>query len=119
MARILSGPIVALGYLGIWMVAGRSGLFLLARRALARAGRMALTNYLAQSVVATFVMYHWGLGQFGTWRLQDLAALVVGIYFAQLVVSSWWLDRFRFGPLEWLWRSLTYGKLQPFSNKSK
>lgn len=116
-ARILSGPMIALGYLGLWMLAGRSGLFRLARRALACTGRMALTNYLSQSVVATFVMYHWGLGQFGTWRLQDLAALVVGIYFVQLVVSSWWMERFRFGPLEWLWRSLTYGKLQPFSIK--
>ncbi len=113
-ARILSGPVVALGYFGIWLLVGRLGMFAMVRRALASAGRMALSNYIAQSLVATFVMYHWGLGQFGTWRLQDLVGLVVGVYLVQLVVSSWWMERFRFGPLEWFWRSLTYGKLQPF-----
>ena len=116
-ARILTGPILALGYLGIWILVVRSRLLVMTRHALACVGRMALSNYIAQSIVATFVMYHWGLGQFSTWRLPDLTALVVGIYIAQVVISGWWMRRFRLGPLEWVWRSLTYGKLQLFAIK--
>lgn len=78
--------------------------------ALASAGQMALTNYLMQSILFGFVFYSYGLGLFG--RLDSPAAAMIGIalYSAQLAFSTWWLRRFRFGPFEWVWRSLTYGR---------
>ncbi|MBH5370592.1 DUF418 domain-containing protein [Bradyrhizobium glycinis] len=76
-------------------------------------GRMALTNYLAQSVICGWIFYGYGLGQFG--RLGVAATLAIGIfvYLAQVVFSVWWLRRYRFGPVEWLWRSCMYGVPQP------
>jgi len=90
------------------------------RRALqifAPVGRMALTNYLAQSVVCVFLFYGLGLGWYG--RVGPTAALGVslGVFAGQALVSSWWLRRFRFGPAEWAWRSLTYGRSQPFRSR--
>ena len=84
-------------------------------RALAAAGRMAFTNYLMQSLVFTTIFYagH-GFGLIG--KVGAMAALLGGIAFFsfQVAFSRWWLARFRFGPLEWAWRSLTYGRMQPF-----
>jgi len=76
-------------------------------------GRMALTNYLAQSLICTAIFYGWGLGLFG--QVGPLAglALAVAVYAAQAGISAVWLRRFRYGPVEWLWRSMTYGRLQP------
>ncbi|PWE77259.1 permease [Bradyrhizobium sp. SUTN9-2] len=80
-------------------------------------GRMALTNYLAQSVICGWIFYGYGLGQFG--RLGVAATLAIGIfvYVAQVVFSAWWLGRYRFGPVEWLWRSCMYGVPQPMRAK--
>ena len=76
-------------------------------------GRMAFTNYLAQSVICGWIFYGYGLGQFG--RLGVAATLAIGvvIYVAQVMFSAWWLRRYRFGPVEWLWRSCMYGVAQP------
>ncbi|WP_439402790.1 DUF418 domain-containing protein [Bradyrhizobium sp. DASA03068] len=80
-------------------------------------GRMALTNYLAQSVICGWIFYGYGLGQFG--RLEVAATLAIGIfvYVVQVVFSAWWLGRYRFGPVEWLWRSCMYGVPQPMRAK--
>jgi uncharacterized protein len=80
---------------------------------LAAAGRMALTNYLMQSVICTLLFYSYGLGFYGKMHPAVGVALTVVIYAVQLPFSLWWLRRYRFGPAEWLWRSLTYGKAQP------
>jgi uncharacterized protein len=74
-------------------------------------GRMALTNYLAQSLVCVAVFY--GLGIVGTVRQETALAISLALFAAQVALSHWWLARFRFGPAEWLWRSLTYGRAQP------
>jgi len=79
----------------------------------APAGRMALSNYLLQSVIGTAVFYGWGLGLLGRLSPLQQVGYIVVLYGLQMVFSSWWLQRFRFGPLEWLWRSATYWKLQP------
>ncbi len=76
---------------------------------LAATGRMALTTYLTQSVVSTFVFYSFGLKRFGTFGYTDMFAFTVGVFAIQMAVSTWWLKRYRFGPVEWLWRTLTYG----------
>jgi uncharacterized protein len=80
---------------------------------LAAIGRMALTNYLLQSLICAFVFYGWGLGLYGRMERREYYLILLSIWLFQLVVSPIWLSRFRFGPMEWLWRTLTYGSLQP------
>jgi uncharacterized protein len=79
----------------------------------AAAGRMALTNYLAQSVILGWLFYGYGLGLSGRLGSAAAAAIGMGIYAVQLAFSRAWLQRYRFGPVEWLWRSLTYGRRLP------
>jgi len=81
---------------------------------LASLGRMTLTTYLTQSLVMTSIFYGWGLGLYN--RMSPLGGLILGLVFfaLQIPVSVWWLRRFRFGPVEWVWRCLTYAKVQPF-----
>jgi uncharacterized protein len=74
---------------------------------------MALSNYLLQSLVCTTLFYSYGLGWYGSVGRAAGLVLVVIIYAAQIPLSVWWLKHFRFGPAEWVWRSLTYGKRQP------
>ena len=80
---------------------------------LAPVGRMALTNYLSQSLICTFLFYGWGLGLIGRVGPALCVPLTLAIFAAQILASRFWLRRFRFGPMEWLWRSLTYGRAQP------
>jgi len=80
---------------------------------LAAGGRMALTNYLAESIVFGIVFYGYGFGMLGRAGVVPVFVWGTAFYIAQLVFSRWWLGRFRFGPFEWVWRSLTYGRRQP------
>jgi len=85
---------------------------------LAPLGRMALSNYLLQSIVCTLIFYSYGLGLFGKVGAAWGIALTVVIYLLQIPLSQWWMSRFLYGPAEWLWRSLTYGKMQPMRLKN-
>lgn len=76
-------------------------------------GRMPLTVYLSQSVAATFVFYGWGLGLAGRAGSAACLGISLGIFALQIGACHLWLRRYRFGPVEWLWRSLSYGRLQP------
>ena len=109
----LGGVMLALGYAAtvIGCMSFPAGKKLLAWAA--PIGRMALTNYLAQSLILGWVFYGYGLGLFG--RLSVTAALNIGIalYLAQVGFSRWWLRRYLYGPIEWLWRTLMYGHPQP------
>lgn len=80
---------------------------------LAPVGRMALTNYLGQSVIAIAIFYGLGLGWYGRVGPTAAVGVCVGIFAAQALASAWWLRLFQFGPAEWAWRSLTYGRKQP------
>jgi uncharacterized protein len=84
---------------------------------LAPLGRMALTNYLTHSLIYAFLFYGYGIGLGLLGKVGATACLLLGIliYTMQILFSRWWLSRFAFGPMEWLWRSLTYGKLQPMA----
>ena len=82
---------------------------------LAPLGRMALSNYLLQSLIFGWVFYGYGLGRFGTMSSTRAAILGIAVYLCQAVASHYWLRRFRFGPVEWLWRSATYAAWQPFA----
>ncbi len=77
-------------------------------------GRMALSNYVLQSVVCSLIFNGYGLGLFEQVGAAGLWGITFAVYLAQIPLSVWWLRRFQFGPLEWVWRSLTYGKKQPF-----
>ena len=76
-------------------------------------GRMAFTNYVVQSVVFGFVFFGYGFGLFGRVGAASALLIVVAVYGIQAVLSAFWLLRFRFGPIEWLWRSLMYNRKQP------
>ncbi|QSQ27170.1 DUF418 domain-containing protein [Pyxidicoccus parkwayensis] len=80
---------------------------------LAPVGRMALTNYLSQSVMSVLFFYGYGLGQVTKLGPAACVGLCVAVFCVQVAWSHLWLSRFRFGPAEWVWRSLTYGKAQP------
>jgi uncharacterized protein len=77
-------------------------------------GRMAFTNYMMQSVVFGWLFYGYGLGLFAKVGVATALAIGTSVYAAQVVLSAHWLLRYRFGPLEWLWRSAMYGAWQPF-----
>jgi uncharacterized protein len=97
------------GHLGVLMLFCRSSAFRRLRSALGAVGRMAFTNYLLTSIICAFVFYGFGFGLYGELRRHQLYYVVGAIWLLQLVVSPIWLSRYRFGPLEWLWRWLTYG----------
>lgn len=80
---------------------------------LALAGRMALTNYLLQTLMSTLLFFGYGLGLLGTSQLWVACLLSLPIFGLQIAFSAWWLARFRLGPVEWAWRSLTLGQRQP------
>lgn len=105
--------LVSLGYIAVMMLAVQGGWMVGLQQRLGAVGRMALTNYLTQSLLATFVFYGHGLGLFEAVPRLGQLGVVVAIWALQLAWSPWWLARFRFGPFEWLWRSLTYMKAQP------
>jgi uncharacterized protein len=73
---------------------------------------MALTNYLMQSVIATTIFFSYGLGLYGQVNIWQGMILTVAIYIVQVIWSHYWLKHYRFGPMEWLWRTLTYGQKQ-------
>jgi len=71
-------------------------------------GRTALTNYLMQSVIFTTIMYAYGFGKFGSYQPWQLVVFAVLVFAIQIIISKIWLQKFRFGPIEWLWRKWTY-----------
>jgi uncharacterized protein len=106
--------LAALGYAAGVMLICKSGWLGWLVHIFAATGRMAFTNYLTQTLIMTFVFVGApGLGLFGTMERIDQTKLVLLVWALQLIWSPLWLSRFRFGPLEWAWRSLTYGRLQP------
>lgn len=82
-------------------------------RSLAPVGKTALTSYVCQTLAGTFLLYGWGSGYLGQIGASSAALLALAIFGSQMVMSALWLRFFRFGPIEWVWRSLTYWRLQP------
>jgi uncharacterized protein len=114
-AHLIGAPALSLAYVG--------GLTLLSRRPvwgarlqhLAPTGRMALTNYLMQSIICTLIFYSYGLGLIGQVGATVGLLLTIVIFALQVLFSRWWMERYRYGPAEWLWRSLTYLRPQPMT----
>ena len=100
---------MALGYIGLLcLICQSNGLHAFTSR-LAVVGRMALTNYLMQSLICAVIFTGLGLGLLGDWQRVELYGVVIAIWVFQMWFSAFWLERYRFGPLEWVWRALTYG----------
>lgn len=115
MYRLLLDPgriLVGGAHIGLIMLFCQSGILRWLQHALASVGRMALTNYLSHSIVAIFVFTGVGAALFGELARHELYYIWAAICVFQLITSPIWLKYFRFGPFEWLWRSMTYGQLQ-------
>ena len=80
-------------------------------------GRMALTNYVAQSLIGTFILYGWGMGYIGELRNINTFGIGILLIILQMVISKWWLNNYKYGPLEGIWRSLTYFKAFTFKKE--
>ncbi len=109
-ANTFLSPLVSLAYASALILLARFGLKLILTP-LARAGQMAFTNYLTQTLIMTTIFYGGrGLGYFGQVGWPEMWMFIIGIWVVQLIWSPLWLSRFTMGPLEWVWRRLTYGK---------
>ena len=102
-----------LAVIGLVMLWCRSDSLCGLQNALAAVGKMALTNYLSHSVICLFIFTGAGLALFGQFERAELYLIVLAIWTFQLVTSPLWLNRFRFGPLEFIWRWMTYGARPP------
>jgi uncharacterized protein len=105
--------LVAGGYVGAVMLYAKRRPDGPVTRTFAAVGRTAFTNYLLQTVLATSIFYGHGLGLFGSVSRVEQYGIVLAIWAVQVVLSVLWLKRYRFGPVEWVWRTLTYGERQP------
>lgn len=103
-------PALALAYICMVVLAYQRPKGRAVLGALAPLGRMALTNYLMQSVLLVFLFFGVGLGLAGRVGIGIATLLAITTFLLQIAFSGWWLERFRFGPAEWAWRSLTYGR---------
>ncbi len=115
----VGAPVLGLGYAAIITLLLEKEACRRVMVPFAAVGRLALTNYLFQGFVIAAFTYQWGLGLYGEmgpfWGLMAVLAIFPLMIFA----SSWWIGRFQFGPLEWLWRTLTYGQIQSFRRAPK
>ena len=106
--KLISGFFMAIGYIGLVMWFFKKGIFKNLQRRLQSTGRMAFTNYIGMSLICTLIFNGHGLGFFGTFdRLQQFL-VVISLWVLILILSPLVLKKYRFGPLEWMWRKLTY-----------
>ncbi len=115
LVNMLASTIAAIGWAALLLAICRAGVLRPMTDALAAVGRMAFTNYLAHSILCSLLFYGYGFGLWGKLSRAELLLVVVGIWTVQLIWSPLWLAHFRFGPMEWLWRSLTYLRVQPMT----
>jgi uncharacterized protein len=113
MCLVFAAPAMSLFYASTIILLTRDERWRRRLAPLAAVGRMALSNYLLQSLICTTIFYSYGLALFGKVRPSFDLLLTITIWLIQIPLSVWWLRRFQFGPVEWLWRSLTYWQRQP------
>ena len=102
-----------LGYVGMVVLMLHSKTVFARIRVLGPLGRMALTNYLTQSLICAIYFFGYGYGHWGMPRAQQIVFVLV-VYVVQIIFSHWWLSKFRYGPMEWLWRGYTYRQIPAF-----
>jgi len=104
---------MTLGHAAVLLLVCKAGWFSGLRARLASVGQMAFSNYIAHSLIYGIVFYGYGFNQFGRMQRYQLYYVVLGMWVFSLIAGPLWLKHFRFGPLEWCWRSLTYWRRQP------
>ncbi|MFH2055467.1 MAG: DUF418 domain-containing protein, partial [bacterium] len=110
--------LVALGHVSVIMICCKLGLVGWLKERFAAVGRMAFSNYIFHSLVFTTIFYGYGFGLYAKVDRVSLWGFILAMWLLQLWLSPLWLTYFRSGPLEWLWRSLTYRRWQPFRVRS-
>ena len=110
----LCWPAMGLGYAAIIVLLLKKTRYQKLFRPFVAVGRLALTNYLFTCIAIALVTYDYFLGWYGEMKPLSGLLIVLGVFPLQVLLSNWWIARFRFGPAEWVWRSITYMKLQPF-----
>jgi uncharacterized protein len=110
---------LCLGHIGLIMTVYKLHIADWLFRMLSAVGQMAFSNYLMQSLICTLIYNGYGLRWFDAMERYQIYIVVAGIWIFQIIFSNIWLKYYRFGPFEWLWRSLTYWKLQPFARTEK
>jgi len=101
---------LALFFMASLVLLYRNRTWLLRLKPLSYMGRMALSNYLLQSIICTLIFYNFGFGLYGQVGIALGLALTICIFIGQILISKLWLKHYQYGPMEWLWKSLTYGK---------
>ena len=119
MCLVFAAPAMSLFYASTVLLLTQREAWRLRLAPLAAVGRMALSNYLLQSLICTMIFYSYGLALFCKVRPSLGLLLTIIIFLIQIPVSVWWLRRFQFGPVEWLWRSLTYWQWQPMQARTR
>ena len=110
----------------LFMTAGHLGLLMLLykyhladwfMKLMAKVGQMTLTNYMMQAIIGAVIFYGFGFGLYGKLERYELYYVVLAIWIFQIIFSNVWMKYFKYGPVEWIWRSLTYLKIQPIVRK--
>ncbi|AUD14281.1 MULTISPECIES: DUF418 domain-containing protein [unclassified Planococcus (in: firmicutes)] len=117
--EMFGGPLVSIGYAGIIALLSLNLKFMKALSPLVKAGRMSMTIYITQSIIATSIFYSFGLGLYGQVDLLTGTLIAVGIFVVQLIFAELWFSKFKRGPIEMVWRRWTYGNNFEKSNNSK
>jgi uncharacterized protein len=115
LATVPVRPLMIIATAALIIIATRRGGAIVDR--VAAAGRAAFTNYLGTSILMATFFYGYGLGMYGRFSRWELWLVVVAMWALMLIWSKPWLDRYRYGPFEWLWRSLSRAELQPMRRK--
>lgn len=116
--QTFGAPALALFYMSSLTILAERTIWRQRLQPLAKVGRMALTNYLLQSAICSILFFGYGFALYGKVGIALGVLLTIAIYAVNIMFSSWWLARFRFGPMEWIWRTLTYGKRQPLRREA-
>jgi len=111
--------LITLGHISLVIIVFKLGWVTWLYKALANVGQMAFTNYLSQSLICTFLFFGYGFGLYGTLQRYQTYEVVAAIWVFQVIFSAVWMRYFLFGPLEWVWRSLTYWERQPLLRARK
>lgn len=117
-SHLIGSPLLSLAYVSAFCLLSLHSVRGKRLQVLAPVGQMALSNYLGHSIICTTIFYGYGLGLFGQVGAAAGIGLTLVIYLLQIPISHWWMKRFKYGPAEWLWRSLTYLKPQPMKRET-
>ncbi|MBS4210661.1 DUF418 domain-containing protein [Bacillus sp. FJAT-50079] len=109
---MIGGPILGFSYIAIIILLMNSKIVAKLLKPVASAGRMSLTIYITQSIIGTLIFYSYGFGLYGQVSMAVATWLAIAIYIIQVILAEIWLSKFRQGPIEKLWRWMTYGKMK-------